>query len=177
MNRRMTALVATLAIALLTGCATRQPKTEPEQTPVVAPALPVANGIVGQIVTLPNGTTLSTTSADLPDLASVHPEILGLGPGGDPVAQAAGNHVEEIRQEEVSLPIGRAYLAVVVRGQPSAANSTEQSNELWLIAVRKHPQRSDMRLAYAIIGQITGDEAKAKEQLLELGRQWQLPAE
>lgn len=90
---------------------------------------------------------------------------------------AAGNHVESIRQEEVTLPIGKAYLAVVVRGQPSAANSDVKTNELRLVAVRKHPSRADMQLAYAIIGKITGDEAKAKAQLLELSRDWRLPSE
>lgn len=143
--------------------------------------LPVRNGITGQIVTMPDGTLLSASRLDLPDVSSVHTEILGIGgigaAGGNPVAMAAGNHVKEIRQEEVTLPIGNAYLAVVVRGQPAAANSEDTTTELWLVAVRKHPSRAGAQLAYAIRGVITGDETRAKEQFLELGKHWQLPAE
>lgn len=143
--------------------------------------LPVRNGIPGQIVTMPDGTQLSINSLGLPDVSFVQTEILGIGgigaAGSNPVAMAAGNHAKEIRQEEVVLPIGEAYLAVVVRGQPAAANSEEKTSELWLLAVRKHPSGAGRQLAYVIRGVITGDETSAKEQLLELGKHWQLPAE
>lgn len=66
------------------------------------------------IVTMPDGTELSTAGADLPDVVNAHPEILGIGgPSGDPVAMAAGNHVEEIRQEEVR-PMRRYLVSVVL---------------------------------------------------------------
>lgn len=191
-NRIVLGLVSALSVLGLAGCTAGSPNLPSPAAPIVSPgepsplgqdvgnegALPIENGITGQIITLPDDTQLAATGENLPDVSNVHAEILGIGGiTGDPVVMAAGNHVTEIRQEEVILPIGKAILAVVVRGQPAAAGSYQETNELWLIAVRKHPSRTDMRLAYAIIGTITGDEVKAKAQLLELGQRWRLPAE
>ncbi len=183
----MRAVAVMLVLVAVAGCGGRTPDTVPpvnqapaqaSPTPPGEGELPVQNGITGQMITLPDGTRFTATGPDQPDVANVRLEILGIGNnGGNPVAMAAGNHVESIVQEEVTLPVGKAYLAVVVRGQPAAAQSTERSTELWLIAVRKHPTRPDMGLAYAITGKITGDLQKAKAQFLELGKYWRLPAE
>lgn len=188
MKRFLAVFVLGLTLLGASGCAQSKaaepplpppspPQNQPQAPVQPPPAAQAPPAIPQQSATLPDGTALSERSSiDLPALEAIRLEIIGLySSAKDPVAEAAGNHVEGLRQEKVTLPSGEAALAVVTRGQPAAAQSDAKTQELWLVAVRPYPGRAGDRLAYAIRGVITGDEAAAKAAMLQIGQTWQLP--
>ncbi len=110
----------------------------------------------------------------LPD-AVVKVDPIGIGAESDPAASAAGNHAKVLEREEVTIPAGRATLALVERTAPAAAGPHDPTYEYWLVVVRKYPGRDDMLVAYSLQALITGDRAAARVAILDAAENWEVP--
>lgn len=152
--------------------ATATDQTPPQGAPPMAVEHPEA------VLTLPSGDVL--TAADpkpfrLGEL-TLRLETLGVNASrADWWAEAVGNHAELVKVEQVTLPAGEATLALVSRTAPAAARSAETGTEYWLMVARPDPSDSGRKTVYAVVAQVSGDRETARQELLRLAEQWEIP--
>lgn len=126
-------------------------------------------------ILLPDGREISWDGPTALEHSTVEVQVIGVRKMGDPVAGAIGNHAQILSREEVTIPAGRAILALVERTPPAASRERWVKHEYWLIVLRPYPQREEMLLAYALVATVTGDVRAARDELLRVARHWEIP--
>ncbi|HEY3315171.1 MAG TPA: hypothetical protein VGL40_07850 [Bacillota bacterium] len=167
-----------LALGAVVGC---RRAAEPSQAndngdPTSRTGGPAAKNPFQHSVSLPDGTIVHSGRGSVAwkdmDLSL---STIGFEKSGDPIPKIVGNHAVVVTKDLVKLKDRPAVLVLVERTQPAAAGPAKPTYEYWLIVNGDDPQRSDMGLAYSIIGMVTGDQKKAREELLSIGPNWELP--
>jgi hypothetical protein len=161
-------------MVLVVGCSSSNPP--PPQDPPAAPQgappgvkiiTPVRPGMGPENkVTLSDGSAIAEgQSGDLPNMQVKVDSLINA-----PIAELVGGNYASLDSEAITLPSGSATLVHVRRPK-------DPNLELWLIAIRQSPERRDLKLAYFLHGRVTGTEATARTDLLQLAQTWRIPVE
>lgn len=158
-------------VASISGCARTQPPDPRPQTGSQPAKDPSKHR-----VQLPDGTVIEADKGSVAwqdvDLSLT---TIGFAKSNDPIRSIIGNHSVIVTKDLVDLKAGKAALVLVERSEPAASGSVAKTYEYWLIVNRDDPQRSDTGLAYSLVGVITGDQQKARAEMLTVGQSWVLP--
>ncbi|WP_143191948.1 hypothetical protein [Paenibacillus sp. P46E] len=84
------------------------------------------------------------------------------------------NHSEELWRRTLQLPAGEGILIKFLHGGP-AVLSVPDITQYWLCIQRPSKDLKDGTDTYYIEAQVTGDEDAAKQELLKLAENWEVP--
>ncbi|KLU62373.1 hypothetical protein CEB3_c12340 [Peptococcaceae bacterium CEB3] len=127
-----------------------------------------ANPLFRMTLTLPNGQIVTRDHPVTWKDILIWLQIPSLPTQSPRYAEILGNHSTVLSHSTVSTSAGPATLVLNKRTPPAAAQSTTPTYEYWVIAYRS-------QYAYAIEATVIGDRLKAKNEVMELVRNWQVP--
>ncbi len=180
MKKRLVGIMSFgVAGMLLTGCGSTTTKTvsnasKTANTTVKASSLtsqPKQNSLFQTSLTLPNGEVIKPNkSVKWRDL-SIQLLVTSLPSqmsSTEKYKEIIGNHSTITNHEIVNLFEGKADLVLSKRTSPSASQITNETYEFWVITYGS-------QYSYAIEATIIGNKDEAKNEIMELLKNWKVP--